>query len=63
MSDTMKYTLAYEGVARARALAGDDDEARRHVALARAAGEAIADPEDKKILLGDLEGGDWRGIV
>jgi hypothetical protein len=53
---------AYEGVARARALAGDTDEAQRYLAMARAAGDAIANPEDKKIFVGDLGSGDWYGV-
>ena len=54
--------FAYEGVARAYALGGNQQEAKKYLQLASAAGEAIADPEDKEIFVGDLEGGEWHGI-
>ena len=46
---------AYEALARAHAAAGDVDEARRHLELARAATAKIADPEDKEHIEADLE--------
>jgi hypothetical protein len=52
---------AYEAVARAAAASGDLDEARRFRALAREAGDAIADDEDKSIFDGDLVAGPWYG--
>ena len=51
----------YEGMARALALAGQQDEARKYKALAQAAGEAILDPEDKEIFMADLLAGEWYG--
>lgn len=39
---------AHEALARTQALAGDAGEAARHKALAREAGDAIADPEDRE---------------
>jgi len=30
--------------------------------LAEEAGQAIADDEDRRIFLGDLNGGDWNGL-
>jgi hypothetical protein len=39
---------AHEALARAYALAGDADQAARHERLAREAGDAIADPEDRE---------------
>jgi hypothetical protein len=53
---------AYEGMARANALAGNRETARQFFEKAKAAGEAIANPEDKEIFVGDLESGDWYGI-
>jgi hypothetical protein len=41
--------FAYEAVARAHGVAGDE-EARRYEELARKAAEAIADPEDREHL-------------
>ncbi|PZF82622.1 hypothetical protein [Jiangella anatolica] len=46
--------FAYEALARAHAVAGDVDEARRHLAQAREAGAAISTDEDRELLLGDL---------
>ena len=42
--------FAYEALARAHAVAGDDEEARRYERLARESGESIADPEDREQL-------------
>lgn len=46
---------AYEAVARAARLAGDDAEYRRHLDLARAAGEEIAEADDREQFEKDLE--------
>lgn len=54
--------FAYEGLARAQALAGDQVEARRFLELAQRAGEAIANAEDRSIFTGDFKGGDWYGL-
>jgi phage terminase Nu1 subunit (DNA packaging protein) len=53
---------AHEGLARALALAGEVDDARRHLAIAQEAGGAISDPEDKGIFMTDFETGEWYGI-
>lgn len=57
MMQHFDIAYAYEGLARAYALAGDRQKAREFLDLARLAGEMIADPEDKPIFLGDFEGG------
>jgi hypothetical protein len=44
----------HEAMARAHALQGDLDEARHHVADARAICDTIDDAEDRKVVLGDL---------
>jgi hypothetical protein len=46
--------FAYEALARAYAVAGDDGEARRCERLARESGGRIADEEDRELLLADL---------
>jgi hypothetical protein len=46
--------FAYEALARAHAVAGNADEARRYVELARADVEAIVDAEDREHLEADL---------
>lgn len=52
---------ALEAMARALALSGRVDEARRIFSDAMAQAEAVADPEDRKIVLDDLAWGDWNG--
>ena len=47
--------FAYEGLARASAVAGDHDEAHRWAELARSAATDIAEEFDRELLLGDLE--------
>jgi hypothetical protein len=46
--------FAYEAVARACAVAGDRDRVDEYVALGKAAGEKIAEEEDRKLFFGDL---------
>lgn len=53
---------AYEGMARANALAGDAETAKKYLELAKSAGEDIADAEDKEWFVGDLAGGEWYGV-
>ena len=53
---------AYEGVARANALAGNRDEALKFIRLAEEAGRGISDEEDRSIFLGDFNGGNWHGL-
>ncbi|MCU0519706.1 MAG: hypothetical protein MUF84_03295 [Anaerolineae bacterium] len=53
---------AYEGLARAHALAGRDQDARHYLAEAMRAGSEILDPDDRSIFEGDVQGGDWHGI-
>lgn len=63
--DEMKdfdLAFAYEGLARAYALAGNRKEAENYLQLARQAGDKIADEEDRKIFFDDFEGGDWFGV-
>jgi len=58
------FDLAYahEGLARAYAIAGQHEQAKEHLKLAKRAGQAIADKESKKIFLGDLHSGNWGGL-
>lgn len=53
--------FAYECLARAHALCGHADEAKKFIALAQQAGEAIADEEDRKIFFDDFNSGNWNG--
>lgn len=54
---------AYECLARAQALNGDVEEAGENFARARALGDEIKGAEDKKIFDGDMDGGDWFGLM
>ena len=64
-SDMEDFDLAFaqEGLARAYALNGDQEKARIHYQKAQELGNAIQDPEDKKIFKGDMNSGNWFGIV
>jgi hypothetical protein len=53
---------AFEGLARAHAVAGNQAEAREYLELAQNAGKAIADEESRKFFVGDLAGGNWYRI-
>jgi hypothetical protein len=46
--------FAYEALARAHAVAGDEGERDRYLALARDAAAAVAEDEDRELLLADL---------
>ena len=46
--------FAHEALARASTVAGDVEAATRHLALAREAGDAIADAEDREHFLSEL---------
>jgi hypothetical protein len=64
--DAMKdFDIAYaqEALARAYALKGNEQLAKEHHGKAAGLGEAIADPEDREIFMGDLQSGNWYGIV
>lgn len=64
-ADSMKdfdWAYAYEGVARANALAGNRGEALKYMQRAEETGQAISNDEDKSIFLGDLNGGNWHGL-
>ena len=45
---------AHEALARAHAVAGEADDARRHADEARAIASTISDEEDREVVLGDL---------
>jgi hypothetical protein len=64
-SDLMKdFDRAYaqECMARALALAGKGDEAKRYIALAEKEGQAIAQAKEKYIFMNDFNGGKWYGV-
>ncbi len=54
--------FGYDALARAYAAGGDMAAAREAREQAQAAGEAIADEEDRNIFLSWFEGGNWHGL-
>lgn len=53
---------AFEGIARAQAMLGDEKIAKEFYGLAQQAGNAIADDEDRTIFMSDFHAGDWFGL-
>lgn len=56
------FAFAYECVARANALAGNQAKAQEYIDMAQHAGEAIQDDEDREIFFDDFNGGEWYGV-
>jgi hypothetical protein len=63
MMEDYDRAYAFEGLARAYAVAGRRQDAARFREKASEAGEAIEDPEAKTYFVGDLAWGDWHGIT
>jgi len=53
---------AFEGLARAHALAGNRNSALEYLKLAESNGAAIQNDEDREIFLGDFNSSDWFGL-
>jgi tetratricopeptide (TPR) repeat protein len=62
LMEDFDQAYALEAMARANALAGDQEEALKLLQLAEEAGQAIADDESKQFFLGDLKGSNWYGL-
>jgi hypothetical protein len=62
LMEDFDIAFAYECVARANALSGNDKTARSFLAKAVEAGSKISDDEDREIFFADFNGGDWFGI-
>jgi len=60
----MDFDKAYaqECMARAFAMAGNRDEAKKYIALAEKEGQAIAKEKEKFIFMNDFKGGNWYGM-
>ena len=54
--------FSVEALARAHAALGKTEEAKKLKLSAAELGNTIADPEDKKIYVEDLAGGNWYGV-
>ena len=55
------FAFAYECMARAQALAGNQPEAQKYIEMADKAGEVIKDEEDRQIFIDDFNAGEWYG--
>jgi hypothetical protein len=56
------FAFAYEAIARAYAVNGDKDAAKRFFKMAQKAGESIKVKEDRDIFFAELNGGEWHGV-
>jgi hypothetical protein len=56
------FAFAYESMARAQALAGNQAEALKYKDMADKAGATIQDEEDRQIFFDDFNAGDWYGL-
>lgn len=54
--------FACEAVARAHAVSGDKVGAKKYIDMARMAGEAIKEKEDRDIFFTEFNGGNWYGM-
>jgi tetratricopeptide (TPR) repeat protein len=65
MSEMKDFDIAYafEAMARTYALLGDMMNAKEYYDMALRVGQAIQDPEDKQIFLGDFSQGEWFGVI
>lgn len=54
--------FAYEGVARANAIAGNREIALKYIQLAERAGQKIEDEDNRKIFFDDFNGGNWNNV-
>lgn len=62
LMEDFDIAFAYEGMARASALAGEQEHARSYHHRAEQAGQEIVDQEDRDIFFVELQGGDWFGL-
>jgi hypothetical protein len=62
LMEDFDVAYAYEGFARASALAGNRESALEFIPLAERAGLAIANEEDRSIFMGDWNSGRWYGL-
>jgi hypothetical protein len=56
------FAFAYEAIGRAYAVNGEKAEARKFIAMAQKAGEAIKSRDDKDIFFNEFNGGEWHGM-
>ena len=57
------FAYAFEGLARAHALNKNQAKAEYYLEEARKAGEKISEKESQEFFFGDLQGGEWFGLV
>ena len=62
LMEDFDLAFAYEGAARANAIASNQEEAQKYIQLAQDAGEKIGDKKDREYFFKDFEAGDWKGL-
>jgi hypothetical protein len=62
LMEDFDWAYAYEGVARANALAGNRDESLKYLQQAESSGRTISEDEDRRQFTSDLSGGNWYGL-
>ena len=56
------FAFAYEALARALAIKGENAEAKKYIEMAQKAGEALKSKEDRDVFFGEFNGGNWNGL-
>jgi hypothetical protein len=62
LMEDFDIAYAFEGLARAHAMIGEQRMAEEFFELARQSGNAIMNDEDRSIFMGDFDGGEWYGM-
>lgn len=62
LMEDFDLAFAYECVARANAVVGNQEEAIKYIQLAEKAGDNIKDEGDRRIFFSDFNGGEWHGL-
>ena len=65
MSEMKDFDIAFafEAMARTYAMIGDMMNGKEYYDLARRVGQALKDPQDKQIFMGDFSHGEWFGVI
>lgn len=61
--ESFDRAYAFEALARASAMLGEEDQAMHYLSLAREAGDSFENAESRALFLQDLQSGEWRGLI
>ncbi|MCX6067609.1 MAG: hypothetical protein NT121_17940 [Chloroflexi bacterium] len=56
------YAFAFEAIARAYTVSGEQANALKFIEQAQKAGESIKELEERDVFFTEFNGGDWHGI-